>query len=178
MNRADKIATVERLNRELSETPHVIVATFNGLSVNQANDLRGRVRAAGGRYQVIKNRLTKLAVKGTPAEGLAESLSGPCALATHESDPVALAKALADFVKDNEQLQVLAGVVDGKDLVDAAGVKYLSSLPGLPELRAQLLALIQTPATTLVRLINTPAGQLARVVDARCESQGGAPTEE
>ena len=174
MIRAEKIAFVERLNRKLEASPHVILAGFRGLSVNQANDLRRKVEQVGGSYQVIKNRLAKLAVQGTAAEPLSAQFEGPCALATHESDPVALAKALADFAKDNAQIELHAGLVDAKDLIDAAGVKQLASLPGLPELRAQLLALIQTPATTLVRLINTPGSQIARVLDARREEQGGA----
>ena len=174
MIRAEKIAFVERLNRKLEASPHVILAGFRGLSVNQANDLRRKVEQVGGSYQVIKNRLAKLAVQGTAAEPLSAQFEGPCALATHESDPVALAKALADCAKDNAQIELHAGLVDAKDLIDAAGVKQLASLPGLPELRAQLLALIQTPATTLVRLINTPGSQIARVLDARREEQGGA----
>jgi len=177
VNRAEKTAFVEQLNQKLGASPHVILAGFRGLSVNQANELRRRIEQVGGSYQVIKNRLAKLAVQGTASEPLSAHFEGPCALATHESDPVALAKALADFAKDNAQLELQAGLVDAKDVIDAAGVKQLASLPGLPELRAQLLALIQTPATTLVRLINTPGSQIARVIDARREEQGGAAAE-
>lgn len=177
MNRADKIAFVERLNEKLSASPHVVLAGFRGLSVNQANSLRRKVEEAGGSYQVIKNRLARLAVRGTASEPLADQFEGPCALATHDSDPVALAKALADFAKENAQLELRAGLVAAKEIVDAAGVKQLASLPALPELQAQLLALIVTPATTLVRLLNTPGAQIARVLDARREAQGGAAAE-
>ena len=102
---------------------------------------------------------------------LAKQFEGPCAVATHDSDPVALAKTLADFAKSNPELALVAGLVDARDLLEQADVKRLSALPGLPGLRAQLLALIQTPATTLVRLLGTPGTQLARVVDARREKQ-------
>ena len=173
MKRADKIATVEELNRTFSDTPHLILASFRGLSVNQANDLRARVRASGGRYRVIKNRLAKIAAAETPVQNLAESLGGPCAIASHDSDPIALAKALSDFSKDNPQLELVAGLIDAKEQLDARGVEQLASMPSLPELRAQLLSLIQTPATTLVRLIQTPGEQLARVLDARREALGG-----
>ena len=173
MKRADKISTVEELNRTFSDTPHLILASFRGLSVNQANDLRSRVRAAGGSYRVIKNRLAKIAAADTPAQELAGSLGGPCAIATHDSDPIGLAKALSDFSKDNPQLELVAGLIDAKEQLDAKGVQQLASMPSLPELRAQLLSLIQTPATTLVRLIQTPGEQLARVVDARREALGG-----
>ena len=171
MDRAAKIATVERLAEAFKATPHFILADFTGLTVNQATDLRMRVRQAGGSYRVIKNRLARRAAEGTPVEMLTGSLQGPRAMAAHESDPVALAKVLAEFAKDNPQLELIGGIVDAREVLDADGVKALAKLPGMPELRAQLLCLIQTPATMLLRLINTPGEQLARVVDARREAQ-------
>ena len=173
VDRTQKVAAVERMNRDFQESPHIILASFRGLTVNQANALRSKIREVGGRYAVIKNRLAKRAAEGTPAEPLAERFSGPCAIALHDENPVVLAKTLAEFAKENPQLELLGGLVDAKDLIDTAGVKQLSTMPGLPELRAQLLALVQTPATTLVRLLNTPGGRVARVLDARRESQDG-----
>jgi large subunit ribosomal protein L10 len=173
VNRAEKVNVAEQLHESFAQTPHIIVTSFRGLSVNQATELRRQVRAAGGSYRVIKNRIAKRAAAGTAMEKLSENLTGPCAVAAHESDPVSLAKALQTFVKDNPQLELLAGIVDATAVLDAQGVEALSKLPGLPELRAQLLALIQTPAQTLVRLIGTPGTQIARVIDAHRESQGG-----
>jgi len=172
--RERKVSLVEEMNRQFTSTPHYVLASFSKLSANQANDLRRRVSGVGGTYRVIKNRLAKRAAAGTPVEPLAGKFSGPCALATHDSDPVALAKALSDFVKDNPEVEVLAGMIDASAVLDAGGVKQLASLPGLDELRAQILAMINTPATTLVRLINTPATQIGRVIDAHVEAQGGA----
>ena len=169
MERAEKVAAVEKLHETFTSYPHMIVAGFTGLSVNQANELRRKVRAVGGRYTVIKNRLAKRAAQDTPAEALAEGLVGPRAIALHESDPVTLAKALNDFAKDNPQLELVAGLLDAKVVLDAAAVKALASLPGLPELRAQLLSLIQAPATQLVRLLGTPGTQIAQVLEARRE---------
>ena len=171
MNRAEKVAVVERLNQTFSATNHIILTSLRGLNVNQATELRRLVRRAGGRIEVVKNRLAKRAAAGTPVELLVDKFSGPCALATHESDPVSLAKTLAEFNKQNPQLELLAGMIDAKELLDKAGVKQLASLPGLEELRAMLLSLIQTPATQLVRLLGTPASQMARVLDARREQQ-------
>jgi large subunit ribosomal protein L10 len=173
VNREQKAETIAELQQLLGTHPHLVVATFRGLSVNQETELRGRLRAAGGRYRVLKNRLTKRAAAGTPAEGLAAQLSGPSALAAHPSDAVALAKVLSVFAKENAQLELVGGLVDGRDLLDAAGVKSLALLPGLNELRAQLLALIQTPAAMLARLIATPGTQVARAIDARRERLGG-----
>ncbi len=171
MNRAEKVAAVESMNQTFSATNHIILTSFRGLNVNQATELRSRVRRAGGRIQVVKNRLAKRAAAGTPVELLVDKFSGPCALATHESDPVSLAKTLAEFNKQNPQLELLAGMIDAKEFLDKNGVKQLASLPGLQELRAMLLSLIQTPATQLVRLLGTPATALARVLDARREQQ-------
>jgi large subunit ribosomal protein L10 len=173
VNRAEKTAAVERMSQEFQGVPHVFVTDFRGLTVNQSSDLRRKIRAAGGRYRVVKNRLAKRAAVGTAVEKISTSLSGPCALALHRSDPVSLAKVLTEFAKDNPQLQVLAGVVDAREVLDAIGVKALATLPGLAELRAQLLALINTPATTLLRLVNTPASQTVRALDARREQMGG-----
>lgn len=171
MKREDKVSLVEELNQEFSTKPHMVLATFKGLSANQANDLRRKISGVGGGYRVVPNRLAKLAAAGTGAEGLSASLSGPCGVATHADDPVVLAKTLAAFAKENPQIEMLAGLVDARDVVDPAGLKQLAMLPSLPELQAQLLAMIQTPATTLVRLLGTPGTQLARVLDARNEKQ-------
>jgi large subunit ribosomal protein L10 len=174
VNRAEKIELVEQLNQEFSTKPHIVLASFKGLTVNQANALRRKISGIGGAYRVIPNRLAKRAAAGTGAEGLSSSFSGPCAIATHQDNPVALAKAIFDFAKENPQVEMLAGLVDAREVIDQAGVKQLASMPSLPELQAQLLALIQTPATTLVRLLGTPGSQLARVLDARREQQESA----
>ena len=178
MNRDQKNAAVATMAEQFQKVPHVFITDFTGLTANQSADLRRKVRAAGGSYQVVKNRLAKRASVGTAAEKLANQLMGPCGLAAHESDPIVLAKVLTDFNKDNPQLRLVAGVVDGRDVLDAEGIKVLSKLPGLPEIRAQMLALVQTPATMLVRLLTTPGSQIARAVDARREKlEGGSGPE-
>jgi len=156
--------------------PHVIVADYRGLDANRASELRRKVRAAGGAIRVVKNRLTKRAAEGTAVEQIRERLTGPCALAMHADDPVGLAKTLTEFAKDNPELELLSGVIEARDVLDAKGIEALSALPGLPELRAQLLSVIQAPASKLVRLLATPGSQVARVLDARRESmeEGGA----
>lgn len=171
MNRTEKNAAVEEMTGLLRQSPNVFLADYRGLSAQQSNDLRRRIRASGGRFRVVKNRLARRAGAGTPAEAISGSFRGPCGLATHASDPIALAKVLADFSKENPQLRLVAGVVDGREVLDGDAIRVLASLPGLPETRARLLALIQTPATQLVRLLTTPGAQLARAIDARREDQ-------
>ncbi len=174
MIRAEKVEFIKQLNESFSGRPHLVLAQYSGLTVNQVNDLRAKLGEVGATYRVVKNRLAKRAAEGTSLELLSDQLSGPCAVASHESDPVVLAKTLAEFVKENPQIELLAGVIDASQTLDQAGVEHLSSLPGLPELQAQLLALIMTPATTLVRLVATPGTQIARVLDAKVQADGGA----
>jgi large subunit ribosomal protein L10 len=174
MNRTEKVNVIGELNEAFLEAPHVVLTRFSGLSANQANDLRRRIERAGGRYMVLKNRLAKRAAAGTSVERLMDRFTGPCGLAAHATDPVVLAKTITEFTKDNPQLELLAGIVDAREVIDARAVKTLATLPGLPEIRAQLLAMIQTPGTTLVRLLATPGGQLARALDARREKLEGA----
>ncbi len=171
MDRAEKDAMIEGLSKTFTENPHIIVASFRGLSANQANVLRRKIDETGGSCRVIRNRLAKRAAAGTPAEALIDEFEGPCALLSHVEDPVVLAKALVGFAKKNPQVVAKAGLIDAKALIDIDAVLQLSKMAGLPELRAQLLALFQTPATMLVRLLGTPATQLARVIDANREKQ-------
>lgn len=169
MERTQKSSTVEAMAGEFRQAPHVFVTDFRGLTANQSVELRRRIRRTGGTYRVVKNRLAKRAAAGTAAEHVSSHLVGTRGVACHATDPVALAKVLAEFAKENPQLQLVAAVVDAKSVVGADGIKALATLPGLPELRAQFLALLLTPATQLVRLLGTPATQMARALDARRE---------
>ena len=169
MNRVEKSEAVASLAESFRGAPNAILTDFRGLTAGQSTDLRRRIRAAGGSYKVLKNRLARRGSEGTAVGKIADRLKGPCGLATHPSDAIVLAKAITEFAKDHPQLRLVAAVVDAKDVYETEQIKKLATLPGLPELRAQLLALINTPATTLVRLIATPAGQVARAIDARRE---------
>lgn len=174
MNRADKTRMVGALAETFRAMPHLVLADYRGLSANQANELRRRVRGVGGSVLVLKNRLAKRAAEGTALEKIQDRLRGPCAVAAHGSDPVVLAKTLDEFAKENPQLRLMAAVVDAGEVLEAADVKTLASMPGLQDLRARLLALLGTPATQLVRLLGTPASQMARALDARREKLEGA----
>jgi large subunit ribosomal protein L10 len=173
MNRTEKEQLVADLHREFEAAPHVVLVDFRGLSVPAATEFRRKVRAAGSRYRVVKNRLALRAAKGTPLEKLDGQFEGTTGIAWTGDDPVVLARALVDFAKDNPTLELKAGVVAGEQVLDADGVKALSAMPSLPELRASVLALLQAPASKLVRLLGTPATQLARVLKAHQEETGG-----
>ncbi len=164
MDRSQKAESVASLNAVFSEAGVVVVTRNLGLSVAQSTELRGKVRAAGASYKVAKNRLAKLALKETQYEGLEEYLSGPTALAT-SADPVAAAKAVVDFAKTNDKLEIVGGSMGGQ-LLDQAGVKALASMPSLDELRAKIVGLVNAPATKVAQVVNAPAAKLARVFGA------------
>jgi large subunit ribosomal protein L10 len=173
MNRNEKEALVEDLHQEFGRSPHAILVDFRGLSVPAVTEFRRKVRQSGSRYRVVKNTLALRAVKDTPLEKLGTGFDNATGVAYTGTDPVALAKVLMDFAKDHPQLVVKGGLVSGSQVLDAEGVKALSSMPGLAELRGRLLGLLQAPATQLVRLLGTPALQLARVLKAHEEKQAG-----
>ena len=175
MNRTEKTETVASFSEAFRGMPNVILTDFRGMTAGQSTELRRRIRAAGGTYRVLKNRLARRGAEGTAVGRIADKLKGPCGLAAHPTDAVGLAKAITEFAKENPQLRVVAAVVDSREVYETEAIKRLATLPGLPELRAQLLALINTPATQLVRLVQTPAGQVARAIDARREKlEGGS----
>jgi large subunit ribosomal protein L10 len=172
LNRTEKQQLIDDLHSEFGRSPHAIVVDFRGLSVNAATEFRRRVRASGSRYRVVKNSLALRALKDTPLEKLRPHFDGTTGVAYTAEDPVALAKALVDFSKDNPQLALKGGLVSGSQVLDAAGVKALSAMPSLPELRGRLLLTLQGPAARLVRLLGTPATGLARVLRARQDKLG------
>jgi large subunit ribosomal protein L10 len=167
VKRSDKTAEIDYLQGQFQAARHAFLVGFSGLSVGQVSDLRRKVRETGSSYRVVKNRLALRAAKDTPLDLLSGEFRTSTAVAYNDNDPVALAKVLSDFAKDHPALVVRAGVIEGKEVLDGAAVESLAKLPGLPELRAQLLALVQTPATQLVRLLGTPATQVARALDER-----------
>lgn len=145
-----------------------IVAEPKGLTVEVVTGLRKKLRDAKVDYRVVKNTLAARAAKGTPVEPLAEKFVGPTAIVISYDDVVAPAKLLADFMKDRESFVIRTAVVEGK-VIDAKGVQALAKMPGLPELRAQLLGMLTQPATKLARILGTPGQQLAQVLGARKE---------
>jgi len=147
-----------------STTAVIVVAHNKGLTVNQVNDLRGRMLQAGASVKVAKNRLAKLALDGTDAAGIKGLFAGPTMVA-FAADPVSAPKIAAEFAKGNDKFVILGGAL-GKTIMDAAAVKALAELPSLDQLRARLIGMIQTPATRIASVLRAPGGQLARVLNA------------
>lgn len=162
--RAVKQKEVEELRRELERAEHLFVTGFEKLTVAQDFELRKAVRNAGGRYRVIKNRLAERAAEGTPAAALLKGLTGMNSLAWTQGDPVALAKALTSYAKDNPVLTFKAGMVQGR-VIDVGAIQELATLPSREELLGKLLYLIQAPAQRLAAAINAVGRNLAVVLD-------------
>lgn len=164
MDRAQKSELVSELNRTFTEAGVVVVTRNLGLTVAQSTVLRVKMREAGASYRVAKNRLARIAAEGTDYAGISDLLTGPTALST-SADPVAAAKAIVDFAKTTDKIEIVGGLM-GSTVLDANGVKSLASLPSLDELRAKLVGMIATPATRIAQIVNAPAASVARVIGA------------
>ena len=164
MDRAEKTELVTSLNTVFNETSSVVVAHYAGLTVAQLSELRTQMREAGASVKVAKNRLVKLALKGTDVDHIEGLFKGPTLIA-YADDPVAAPKIAVAFAKKNEEFVILGGAMGSTNL-DTDGVKALASMPSLDELRGKIVGLLQAPAGNIARIVNTPAGQLARVVGA------------
>ena len=164
MDRIEKEKTVASLNEVFSSTAAVVVTQTTGLTVAQLTDLRRKMREAGANFKVAKNRLTKLAIRGTPYESLSDFLTGPTAIA-YSDDVVAPARVAAKFAKVNDRFVIIGGAM-GQTVLDVGGVEALAELPSLDELRGKIVGLLQAPATKVAGVLQAPAGQLARVFGA------------
>jgi large subunit ribosomal protein L10 len=164
VDRAEKRELVTSLNGIFTDSGSVVVAHYVGLTVAQLNDLRSRMRVAGGSVKVAKNSLAKIALQGTVSETITDLFVGQTIIA-YAADPVAAPKVAMEFAKINEKLVILGGAM-GATSLNAEKVKALASMPSLDELRARLVGMIVTPATRIAQIVNAPAAQLARVFGA------------
>ncbi|WP_094607433.1 50S ribosomal protein L10 [Sporomusa silvacetica DSM 10669] len=160
----EKLQTVAGIKEKLSTTKGAVLTNYRGLTVAQDTKLRRQLREAGVEYRVFKNTMTRIAAKEAGIEGLDPYLEGPTAIAMSYTDPVAPAKIISDFVKENklQALEVKAGLVEGK-VIDANSVKALASLPAREVLIAQVLAGMQAP---IAGFVNVLSGSLRNLVYA------------
>ena len=156
MKREEKQQLISEMKDVFNKAALVVVALNKGISMTETTELRNNVRADGANYRVTKNRLTKLALAGTPCEAIADLMVGPTALA-YSDDPISAAKAVVKMAKNNDRFEVVGGVMNGEK-IDVKKIEALASLPSLDELRGKLVGLLQAPA-----------GQLARVTKAYSE---------
>jgi large subunit ribosomal protein L10 len=166
--REDKRKEVEALRGDLGRAQHLFVAGFEKLKVDQDYELRKVIRAAGGRYRVIKNNLAEKAAEGTKAQDLLTGLAGMTSLAYTETDPVALAKALTTYANNNPSFSFKAGMVEGR-AIDIGAIQELALLPSREEMLGKLLYMIQASAQRLVSALGGVGRHLAVVVDQGCK---------
>ncbi|HEY0430021.1 MAG TPA: 50S ribosomal protein L10 [Pyrinomonadaceae bacterium] len=173
--RERKQADLNALAEELNNSKSAMIVSFNKLTVNKDQEFRNQLREAGAKYQVVKNTIARLAVKGTPYENASEHFKGVTAIAWTENDPVVLSKAISKFTKDNADFYTLkAGIVDGK-VVDAKQVEAIASLPSKEVLISKLLFVLNAQAQRIVTVINAVPRNLAVVIkqigDAKSETE-------
>jgi len=166
--RAKKAEKVSQLAHELEGSTSAIIGTFAKLTVAQDFELRKTVRASGGRYRVLKNKLAARASKGTQIEAALQGLKGVSSVAYTSGDPVALAKALSTWVSENAEFTFKLGIIDGK-VITVEEVKQLATMPGKEEIFAKLLFLINSPAQRLVTVLNATGRDLAVVINQAVE---------
>jgi large subunit ribosomal protein L10 len=163
-NKDDKSKDIESLHQDLERSKNLFVTGYEKLRVDQDFELRKTVRAAGGKYRVIKNNLAEKASEGTAAESVLKGLRGMTSLAYTTNDPVALAKALTTYAKANPSFTFKAGLVEGR-VIDIKAITELANMPPKEEIFAKLLFLINAPAQRLVTAMNAVGRNLAVVVD-------------
>lgn len=163
MNRDEKKKQAEALHQVLEKARGVILSGFEGITVAQDFELRRKVAQAGARYKVVKNSLIERAAQGTPLEPVAKKLAGTTSVAYTETDPVALAKALTAYAKQNATLAFKSGVVEGR-VVSLAELDALATLPSKEQLFAKILFLINSPAQRVASATSAVARNLARVI--------------
>lgn len=176
MRLEEKEAVVERWKGLFEEAGVVILSRYTGLKANDMNTVRKACNEQNVVFHVVKNTLAKRALEGGKYEFLQEHFTGPVAVALGVEDQVAPAKVLAKLQKDFEKFEIISGGLDGEEL-DAAGVDSLAKMPGLDELRAQLLGLINNVPTGIVRCINGLPGGIVNVIEAKrreMEEEGAA----
>lgn len=153
----------EELRKELSDAQSVILSGFEGITVSQDFELRRKLEAAGAKYKVVKNSIIERAAQGTAAGPAAEKLHGTTSLAYTSADPVALAKAISAFAKDNAVLVFKTGVVEGR-VIDLKDLNALATLPSQKELFAKVLFLLNSPAQGVAAALAAVGRDLARVI--------------
>ena len=150
MNREEKKQLLSDLNELFNASELVVVSHYKGLTVAEVSQLRDAIRKAGAGFRVTKNRIAKLALKGTKFEGISELFNGPTAIA-FANDPISACKACVEFAKTNEKLVVIGGAM-GTGVLSIDEINRLAAIPSMDELRAKLIGLLQAPASQLARV--------------------------
>ncbi len=159
MNKEKKQNYISEMTSQFDKSEAVIVAHYQGLTVNQLDDLRAKMREHGIIFKITKNRITKLALEKTRCKDLSNLFKGPTAVALSQ-DAITSAKILTNFSKENSNLKILGGIM-GKEILDIAGVENVATLPTLDEARSKIIAILRSPAQNIVSILLAPASKIA-----------------
>jgi large subunit ribosomal protein L10 len=173
MRKERKTELVAEIGENLGRAKMALISEYRGVTAAESTEMRRKLRAVRGELRVAKNTLIRRAITSTNFAGLDKDLGGPVGLILCFEDPVAVAKTVTSFKELGEKFKVRSGVLDGKPLT-AQEIQALATLPPKEVIMAQLLGLLQAPATHLVRLLNEPGSALARVIDAIGKKNGEA----
>lgn len=170
MLKSEKEVLIKELTDKFSRAKSVVVSEMGKVDVATVTRLRKKLRDGGVEFKVLKNTLARRAAKGSSVEVISDDFVGPVSVAVSYGDVVAPAKILTEFIKDLETIKLRSAVVEGKK-IDVNGIKALAKMPGLPQLRAMILGMINQPASKLARTIKEPGNALARVLNAKATKQ-------
>ena len=159
MNKEKKQSYISEMTTQFEKSEGVIVAHYQGLTVNQLDELRAKMREHGIIFKITKNRITKLAIEKTRCKQLSDLFTGPTAVALSQ-DAITSAKILTNFSKENSNLKILGGIM-GSDILDVAGVKNVATLPTLNEARAKIVSILRSPAQKIASILLAPASKIA-----------------
>jgi len=159
MDKVKKQNYISEMTTQFDKSEAVIVTHYKGLTVNQLDQLRAKMREHGIIFKVTKNRITKLALEKTRCKELTDLFTGPTAVALSQ-DAIISAKILTNFSKENSSLKILGGIM-GNDILDVAGVKNVATLPSLDEARAKIVGILRSPAQKIASILLAPASKIA-----------------
>jgi len=165
MNREQKSQYVNNLKDVILNNPGILVYHYEGITVEDLEKLRSKMRESGGFLKITKNRITKIALKGSRAEKIEKFFKGPTAIACSK-DPISLAKALVDFSKLNQKLKILGGLMDEK-VLELNDVMHIATLPTLPEAKAKIAGILTTPAQKIASILLAPSLKIVNVLHAK-----------
>ncbi len=169
LTRKQKIEQIDALRAKVTNANSLIAIEYRGMTVDDANTLRSKLRAVGGKqieYRVTKNTLLTIATRGTQHEPITKHLAGPTAIAIAFDEPSAMAKVLVAYEKENDKFRIKGGVIEG-ELVDPAGVAVLAQLPTKLELRGMLAGTLQSPLRNLAGTLQSLLGHLRNALEQR-----------
>lgn len=169
--RPEKVSIVSDLAAKLTRSPFVLVTDYQRMKVDQFGDLRNRLAPAGAEVRVVKNSFLRRAMTDSGLPDVADKLSGQTAIVMGDKDVAPVAKILKTFAAEFKVAALKIGVID-KSILSAQEIEALADLPSREVLLAQLLGLLMSPATKLVRLLNEPAASLARLLNAKAQKEG------